>query len=129
MAVLEEIVDSKVLVEDIDSFSDDDLHSQSDSLSEAGSDEEILEESMLERLQALRDIVSEEHREKLWGAWNRVYNKGAQLSCLLGNTMWVLSTSALLVVLPLAIEMEREQFYLQQEMELQASHVAQEMVN
>lgn len=127
MAVLEEIVDSKVLVEDIDSFSDDDLHSQSDSLSEAGSDEEILEESMLERLQALRDIVSEEHREKLWGAWNRVYNKGAQLSCLLGNTMWVLSTSALLVVLPLAIEMEREQFYLQQEMELQASHVAQEV--
>lgn len=105
-----------------DSDADDDL----ESVSSAGT---VDDETLYERVVALRDIVSPTTRRKIsnfvqggkgWAAWA---TKSA------GTVAWVVTTSALLVGLPLALAMEDETRIVQQEKELQMQQSGQQQVS
>ncbi|KAL7751918.1 mitochondrial import receptor subunit Tom22 [Sorochytrium milnesiophthora] len=69
---------------------------------------DVDDESFLERLSALRDVVSPHTRYEIGRRAGQVYALGKWVTSALGKTAWVLSTSALIVVLPLAMELEKE---------------------
>ena len=78
------------------------------------------EESVLERLWALRDIIPQDTRESISSNVSRAWNYGWRGASLVGNTLWVLTTTALLLVMPLALEIQREQAFVQMENEQKA---------
>ncbi|CAG8571932.1 258_t:CDS:2 [Paraglomus brasilianum] len=93
---------------------------QSDSSSEGSNSDDDFEESFVERVKALRDIVPQDTRESIVGNISSVFRVGWQGATWIGKVMWVLTTSALLVVMPLALEIEREQALIQLENEQKA---------
>lgn len=78
------------------------------------------DETIADRLYALRDMVSPKTRSNIartlstsasWASW------GGKLA---GNAAWVFVTSALLIGLPVALSMENESIMIQQEKEMLA---------
>lgn len=91
--------------------------SSTDSLSTVNSDIDE-NETVFERIAALVDIVPPTTRHKIS---SRLATTGSVLkrgSKLVGNIVWVLTTSALLVALPLALSLEDEAKIVQQEKEM-----------
>jgi len=115
----------------------------SDALSDAGSDlsdsddkelERALrlynpaDETLGDRLYALRDMVSPATRQKIAATWNTTTSWTFRGGKLAGNAVWVVTTSALLVVLPLALSIENESMLIQQEGELLAQQQGQQQM-
>ncbi len=71
----------------------------------------------MERLCALRDIIPLDTRESIANNISTVISFGVRSARLLGNGAWILTTSALLVVFPLLIEIDRENAITQMENE------------
>eukprot|EP00160_Parvularia_atlantis_P020206 Unigene8263_Nuclearia_a/m.25379 Unigene8263_Nuclearia_a/g.25379 ORF Unigene8263_Nuclearia_a/g.25379 Unigene8263_Nuclearia_a/m.25379 type:complete len:145 (-) Unigene8263_Nuclearia_a:89-523(-) len=74
-------------------------------------------ETLLQRVYALKDMVPVHQRRRVADAFGTVSSYARSAAGVAGIIAWVLSTSALLVVLPLGIELEREQFLIMQENE------------
>ncbi|EJD41288.1 mitochondrial import translocase, subunit Tom22 [Auricularia subglabra TFB-10046 SS5] len=89
----------------------------SDSLSSA-SEDEFAPESLVDRLAALVDIVPPQTRHSISTRVARTADVLKRTSKALGNVVWVLTTSALLVGLPLALALEDESKIVQQEREM-----------
>ncbi|CAG8707815.1 12235_t:CDS:2, partial [Ambispora leptoticha] len=115
MVKLEEIHDEDALHDDEEEISDNDSTYSTDS---AASND--YEESIIERIWALRDIIPQETRESISTNVSRVWNFGWRGANFVGNTLWVLTTTALLLVMPLALEIEREAAIVQMENEQKA---------
>ncbi|KAJ2851017.1 mitochondrial import receptor subunit Tom22 [Coemansia brasiliensis] len=82
-------------------------------------DDDILDESLLERLAALKEIVPAEHRQMMSRSISRISHWGEFGIKLVGKLSWVFTTSALLVVFPLALETDRDKMMQQWEQEQQ----------
>ncbi|KAJ1845422.1 mitochondrial import receptor subunit Tom22 [Coemansia sp. RSA 486] len=80
-------------------------------------DDDYLEESLLERLSALKDIIPAEQRSAITGTISSIGSWGKFGLSLAGKLGWIFTTSALLVVFPLAIESDREKMMQQWEAE------------
>lgn len=97
--------------EDLDALEDAALGSDSDE----DLDDDLADESLLERFAALKDVVSPTARAKVYngiataGSWT--WSTGR----FIGSAAWVIATGALLVLLPVALELEKEAAMLQQE--------------
>ncbi|KAJ1667424.1 mitochondrial import receptor subunit Tom22 [Coemansia sp. RSA 1813] len=91
-----------------DEYSDDDLDSEFDD------EDDSLDESLLERLAALKDIVPASQRNAVSNAAGAVAKWGGLGATLAGKLAWVFTTSALLVVFPLAFESDREKMMMEQ---------------
>ncbi|KAJ2401314.1 mitochondrial import receptor subunit Tom22 [Coemansia sp. RSA 2559] len=76
--------------------------------SEFGDEDDSLDESLLERLAALKDIVPASQRNAMASAVGAVTKWGGLGATLAGKLAWVFTTTALLVVFPLAYESDRE---------------------
>ncbi|KAG9302929.1 hypothetical protein G9A89_022346 [Geosiphon pyriformis] len=113
MVKLEEIAEGQEIQEE-EGLSD----AASNYSSDSGASE--YEESILERLWALRDMIHQDTRESISNNVTRVWSYGMRSASFLGNTLWVLTTSAIILVLPLAIELEREQAIMHMENEQKA---------
>lgn len=87
----------------------------------ASSQAPIESESLVERLSALVDIIPPEKRASIGRAAGWVKRGGK----LLGNVFWVVTTSALLVGLPLALSLEDEAKIMQQEREMEGQRDGQ----
>ncbi|KAG0262710.1 mitochondrial import receptor protein [Mortierella polycephala] len=84
-------------------------------------------ESVLDRVKALRDIIPAKTRKSMSDKCSSVYDWGKSGVKFLGNSAWVLTTSALLLVLPLMIELEHEQGLIEYEkMQQQSSQASQQ---
>ncbi|CAJ0833549.1 13936_t:CDS:2 [Entrophospora sp. SA101] len=94
---------------------DDSDESGDDDDDESGDDDDEYDESIFERIIALRDIIPAETRESISNNISTVLRFGARSAKFLGNTFWVVTTSALLLIMPLAFEIERENFLTQME--------------
>lgn len=71
--------------------------------------EAIQQETLQERLRALRDIFPEHKRNEV-SQQLQSFKSGVWRICkLVGSTAWILSTSAIVLVLPLMISMEKDQ--------------------
>ncbi|OLY83253.1 Mitochondrial import receptor subunit tom22 [Smittium mucronatum] len=95
-----------------DNDNDSDLESDMDS-------EPDLDETMMERLAALVDIVPASTRARISSNAMAAVGMGAAAFGLAGKVAWFLSTAALLIVFPLALESDKEQVMVQYEKEQQ----------
>ncbi|KAI1313472.1 mitochondrial import receptor protein [Mortierella claussenii] len=102
-------------------------YSDSDSSSVYSSDDEgdvDNIESILDRVWALQDVIPLKTRKSIADKCSSVYGWGKYSAKFLGNSAWVLTTSALLLVLPLMIELEHEQGLIEYEkMQQQSSQM------
>jgi len=97
-------------------------HSRSsDSLASSISDDnEIQKESLVDRLVALVDIVPPQTRHSITTRVSNFVGAVKTGGKVVGNVVWVLTTSALLIGLPLALALEDEAKIVQQEKEMAA---------
>ncbi|GHJ87080.1 hypothetical protein NliqN6_3482 [Naganishia liquefaciens] len=108
---------------------DDEDGFETESVSSVASDEDDFnpaEETMAQRIAALKDIVAPSTRTRLASQWNRTAEWVKVGGKWAGNAVWVVTTSALLVGLPLALAMEDEARIVQQEKELQMQQSGQQ---
>ncbi|KAJ2188703.1 mitochondrial import receptor subunit Tom22, partial [Coemansia sp. RSA 353] len=71
-------------------------------------EDDYMDESLLERIAALKDIVPIEQRHAVSRLASQVAYWGDFGMRLMGKLSWVVTTSALLVVLPLAYETDKD---------------------
>jgi import receptor subunit TOM22 len=76
--------------------------------SDVESDVSAGEETLLERLLALKDIIPPETRYAVTSKLSKCTKVGKTMASVLGKVAWVLSTSAILMVAPLVFELEKE---------------------
>lgn len=106
--------------------------------SENSSDDEDLElelsswrpedESISDRIYALRDMISPRTRASIAETWETASTWAIWGGKLAGNAVWVATTSALLVGLPLALSIENETMMVQQEKEMMAAQQGAQQV-
>ncbi|KAI1991017.1 mitochondrial import receptor subunit Tom22 [Ophidiomyces ophidiicola] len=108
--------------EEDDDFTDTESEISSDSYS-------ILEEeTLLERLAALQDIISPSSRRKISNVFSSVTSFTKSTFSFGGKTLWVVSTSAFLLGVPWALALAEEQQYVQMEREQGMIKGANEML-
>jgi mitochondrial import receptor subunit TOM22 len=79
-------------------------------------DSEFLEqESVLERLAALVDIIPPTVRQRVSNAFSSTLSLGYGTGKMVGSGLWILCTAGLLVMLPISLELERDAMAIQQE--------------
>lgn len=81
-------------------------------------DDHTFEESVYERLVALKDMVSPKHRSRLSHAFDRTYRLVSSGLTFGGKTMWILSTSAIMLCVPYALAFGEEQQMIEMEKEM-----------
>ncbi|KAH9948834.1 mitochondrial outer membrane translocase complex, subunit Tom22 [Amylocystis lapponica] len=102
--------------------------SSSVSLSSVGSELDA-EESFYERIVALVDIVPPTTRHKISTRFSKTAGFLKSSSKVVGNLVWIVTTSALLIGLPLALSLEDEAKIVAQEKEMIAQQQgAQQML-
>lgn len=101
--------------------------SSSVSLSSVGSDLDG-EESFYERLTALVDIVPPTTRQKISSSVSKTAGILKGTGKVVGNLVWIVTTSALLIGLPLALSLEDEAKIVAQEKEILAQQQGQQQV-
>ena len=89
-----------------------------ETVSDTGSDNEEFDESILERVTALIDIVPPLTRYYIANQVSSTFNTTFSLLKTIGSGLWVLSTAALLVGLPAGLELERDAMAIQQEFQV-----------
>ncbi|KAI8139540.1 mitochondrial outer membrane translocase complex, subunit Tom22, partial [Fennellomyces sp. T-0311] len=112
-------VDQQALSDDGDDnysdFSDDDFDDDED-------------ESILDRIAALKEIIPLKHRNKIASSASTLTSWGKTGATFVGKSAWVITTSMLLLVLPLALEIEKEQALVAYEKEAMQQQGAQQML-
>ena len=102
--------------------------SSSISLSSVGSDSPV-DESLLDRLAALKDIVPPTTRHSLASKVSKTASFFKRTTKFAGNVIWVVTTSALLIGLPLALILEDEAKVVAQENEMLAQQQGAQQVH
>jgi import receptor subunit TOM22 len=82
---------------------------------EEDEDDFSLDESLLERLSALVDIVPPTVRANVASFAINLKNYSIKGSGLVGSALWAITTASLLVVLPISLELERDSMAIQQQ--------------
>ncbi|EGF81525.1 hypothetical protein BATDEDRAFT_24020 [Batrachochytrium dendrobatidis JAM81] len=132
--------------ENDDDYEDDDLFEAAEELTAAAildlqtqgkkslsdsddEDDDVLEESLLERLAALVDIVPPTARAHMCNTVATTFDLAFMAGRILGSAAWVIATGGILVFLPLALSVEREQVAIMQDQQMrQQQQVAQQAV-
>ncbi|KAG6917471.1 hypothetical protein DXG01_002448 [Tephrocybe rancida] len=113
------IVEEKDVTSSPYSTDDESRTSSSASLSSVGSDASVdADETFFDRLSALVDIVPPTTRHTITSRISRTASFLKRGGKIAGNIVWVITTSALLVALPLALSLEDEAKIVAQEKEM-----------
>ncbi|KAH7037877.1 mitochondrial outer membrane translocase complex, subunit Tom22 [Microdochium trichocladiopsis] len=127
MVQLTEVVDEhfqegQVGPEDDDDFTDTDSEISHDS------DYDPVNESLSERLYALRDMVSPQTRGTISSAVSTTTNAVRSVLSFGGKTLWVVSSSALLLGVPWALAWAEEQQVMEMEKEMRMREMGSELL-
>ncbi|KIM28925.1 hypothetical protein M408DRAFT_328988 [Serendipita vermifera MAFF 305830] len=106
--------------------SDSEASGSSESLASVLSDIDVQNESIVDRLVALVDIVPPQTRNNISTSVSTVATHVQKTGKRVGNVLWVVITSVLLVGLPLALVLEDEAKLAQQEKEYNAQQQGQQ---
>ena len=90
-------------------------------------DDDALDETLYDRITALKDIVPPVYRKQLSNVTSTGYNWASRALSLGGKTLWVVSTSALLLGVPWALAFGEEQQVQEMEREMQMQRNANEV--
>jgi import receptor subunit TOM22 len=85
------------------------------------------DESILDRITALKDIVPLKHRTRISNSVSTLTSWGKTGATFVGKSAWVITTSMFLLVLPLALEIEKEQALVAYENEAMQQQGAQQV--
>merc|ERR1739841_333522 len=97
---------------------EDDWDTDSESEVSEVEDDEIPDESLFDRIAALQDIVPPSYRKTLGNITSTGYSWASSAVSLSGKTLWVVSTSALLLGVPWALAFAEEQQMVEMEKEM-----------
>lgn len=116
---LEEVTDEYDLQQDDDQYSD---VSGSDSDSEIDDPDNTLDETVWERISALRDIIPPPTRAKVSSAFQSTKGGVSNLALFSGRTLWAITSSLLLLGIPfmMAVEAEAQAQEEEKAMQMQA---------
>jgi len=129
MVKLEEVLDEEFGKEQVGPEGEDDWDTDSEGdLSSEASDEDIPDETLLDRISALQDIIPPKQRKALSNGFQTA-TSWVQTGLLFGGkTLWVVSTSALLLGVPWAMAFAEEQQMVEMEREMKVQQSANEML-
>lgn len=122
MVKLQEVEDEH-FVEDQDGPKEEDgdyvdTDSEISSEEDSDDDDESFEESVYERLVALKDILPLKHRTRISGAFNATYSLISSTLSFGGKSLWILSTSAIMLGVPYALAVGEEAQVVEMEKEM-----------
>ena len=123
MARLQEVEDEHFQEEQLGPKQGDDgdfvdTDSEISSDDDSDDDDHTFEESVYERLVALKDMVSPKHRSRLSHAFDKTYRFVSSGLAFGGKTMWILSASAIMICVPYALAIGEEQQMVEMEKEM-----------
>lgn len=90
-------------------------------------DADALDETFLDRVAALKDIVPPTYRKRIYNVSSTGYSWASRALSLSGKTLWVVSTSALLLGVPWALAFSEEQQVQEMEKEMRMQQSANEV--
>ncbi|BEJ15251.1 hypothetical protein CspHIS471_0410180 [Cutaneotrichosporon sp. HIS471] len=125
MVLVEEVKEDIIVDHESDYETESDF---SDDMSVASDDEFDTNETFAERIAALKDIVPPEARTAVSKSATRVVDLAKWAANGTGQLAWWVTTSALLVGLPLALAIEDEARITQQEREMQMQSAGQQQL-
>ena len=102
--------------------------SESDSDSDVEDDFDIENETIYERIVALKDIIAPQQRSQIVGATEAVKLWTSWAMEKAGNTLWVVTLSALLVGVPLTLLILAETQLQEMEREMSLQQLAQDVL-
>ncbi|KAI5807016.1 mitochondrial outer membrane translocase complex, subunit Tom22 [Geopyxis carbonaria] len=105
---------------------EDYVDTDSDISSDDGSDDddETFEETMYERLVALKDMIPPKQRARVVNTVSTGYGWLAAALRFGGSSMWIISTSAIMLGVPYALAVGEEQQMIEMEKEVKAQQLA-----
>lgn len=121
-----QIVDEKEETNSVYASSSSSRTNSTDSLDSTISEPEA--ETFLDRVAALVDIVPPTTRYSISSKISKTFSTAKSVGKLAGNVIWVVTTSALLVGLPLALSLEDEAKIVAQEKEMLAQQAGAQQV-
>ena len=90
-------------------------------------DDDALDETLYDRVVALQDIIPPNYRKSLESVASTGYSWANKAMSLSGKTLWVVSTSALLLGVPWALAFSEEQQVQEMEREMRMQQSANEV--
>ena len=84
-------------------------------------EDEEMEESILERLAALKDIIPPIPRAYMQAYLQKTTLFGIGAMRLIGSGLWMVTTASLIVLLPVSLELERDSMAIQQDQQMRTS--------
>jgi len=129
MVAVEEVRDASLPQDHESEYETDSNGSDAISVSSIEDDDDIANETYKDRLIALKDIVPPSTRLEAVRKWQQATSWVSTGSKWAGNAVWIITTSALLVGLPLALAVEDEARIVGQEKELQMQQSGQQAVS
>jgi mitochondrial import receptor subunit TOM22 len=110
-------------------FKDMDTDSDADSsVASEASDDGPVDETLLERISALRDIIPPSTRVSISHTFTSAYGYASTGLSWGGKALWVIGTSALLLGVPWALAYAEEQQYLEMEREMKMQQQTSELL-
>ncbi|KAJ9602817.1 mitochondrial import receptor subunit Tom22 [Cladophialophora chaetospira] len=103
--------DGALLADDDEDYTDTDSSISDDDLETSTHPDE----SLLDRLTALRDIIPPKTRARISSATSTVYSAANSTVTYGGKGLWVIATSILLLGIPYALALGEEQQYVEEE--------------
>ncbi|KAK4505651.1 hypothetical protein PRZ48_003616 [Zasmidium cellare] len=107
---------------------EDEWDTDDDSVISDVDDDSALDESLLDRVYALKDMVPPTYRKNLSSAASTGYSWVSRGLGFSGKTLWVVSTSALLLGVPWALAFSEEQQVQEMEREMRMQQGANELL-
>ncbi|KJX99277.1 mitochondrial import receptor subunit tom22 like protein [Zymoseptoria brevis] len=130
MVQLEEVPDEELFAQQSGPKAEDEEEWDTSDESEISDvdEDDAFDETILDRVYALKDIVPPTYRKRIASAADTGYawlSSGLSFS---GKTLWVVSTSALLLGVPWALAFSEEQQYQEMEREMRMQQSANELL-
>lgn len=110
--------DSEGFVTDNEILSEEEEQNEIEELEDKEDEEEVFNETVIERIIALRDAVPYSLTQNFTKLMNSGYRTGRRALNWIGTATWIITTSAAIVLLPLAMEIEKESAAVAQETQM-----------
>ncbi|KAJ5728994.1 Mitochondrial outer membrane translocase complex subunit Tom22 [Penicillium malachiteum] len=107
---------------------DEDDYTDTDSEISDASDDELEEETIYDRISALKDMVPPSARHTVTSTVDTITSFGKASLSFSGKALWIISTSAFLIGVPWALAYAEEEQYIQMEREQGMIKGANEML-
>ncbi|KAF2720408.1 mitochondrial import translocase, subunit Tom22 [Polychaeton citri CBS 116435] len=130
MVKLEEVPDEELFASQTGPEKEEESDWDTDDESEVSSvaSDDALDESLADRLAALADIIPPTYRKSIVSATSKTYSYATSALSFSGKSLWVISTSALLLGVPWALAFSDEQQIQEMEREFRMQQGASELL-